>query len=287
VQKLNGKFLEAIDDYDICLNLRQSYLAPNDRAIGDVHYSLAQASEYAAADKEADDPAADALRAKSLGHFEACAAVFRAMIEEITAKGAGAAATNGKGKGKASSAEDAAAPAHPSLVLGGLSEKDAADLADFKGILDELNETIASVKDGSSRVDISSVLPTGDDAIGHSESSSEAAQGVTTIGFGNSSRSAESSGSTSSPYASVGVTTIGFGAPTAEAIGDSASAFASSSSSSSSSSSTQAVMQVKPKKTKRAEEAPLQVSFEEKPSSPIELPPEKKMPKQEFVGAPE
>ena len=57
-------------------------------------------------------------------------------------------------------------------------------------IVDELNETIASVKEGTNRVDMSSVLPTGAAA----EASSG---GTTTIGFG----------------APTSTTTIGFGAP--------------------------------------------------------------------------
>ena len=53
-------------------------MAPTARGVGDVHYSLAQACEYAASDLEAEDPARSAtLRAKSLAHYEGCAAVFQ------------------------------------------------------------------------------------------------------------------------------------------------------------------------------------------------------------------
>lgn len=116
MQKFNGKFGDAMEDYDACLSLRRSFLPPHDRAIGDVHYSLAQATEYAAADAECPEADAEALRARSLHHYGACRAVFQTMVDALKAKAVVApvaedrsATLPGKGKGKASASPVASA----------------------------------------------------------------------------------------------------------------------------------------------------------------------------------
>jgi hypothetical protein len=115
------------------------------------------------------------------------------MIDDIKCKASPVVEGSGKGKAQAS----------PLSVSGlaGLSEDELAQIAEFQGILDELNETVASAKDGSSKVDIASLLPTGEDAVACGNA------GITTIGFGASSLAVNSA-------SAAGVTTIGFGGST-------------------------------------------------------------------------
>ena len=47
LQKLNGKFADAVADFDKCLEIRTAIFPANDRRIADVHYSLAQVFEHA------------------------------------------------------------------------------------------------------------------------------------------------------------------------------------------------------------------------------------------------
>ena len=116
VQKLNGKFAAAVEDYDQCLRLRESFMAPPARPVADCHYSLAQACEPAR-------PRWSCLRRNRMScggsrcTTRACVAVFQAMIDKIKGEESGAggdddddeviacegavAAASGKGKGKA------------------------------------------------------------------------------------------------------------------------------------------------------------------------------------------
>ena len=214
VLKLNGKFGDAVEDFNQCLQLRMGFMSPNDRGIADVHYSLAQATEYAAAEADVTPEQAESFRARSLRHYQACRTVFCVMVADVKAKGttsepkgkgrAVAGAVPGSGPGAAvtlspSSGKNAAELAELAATLG-LRSEDAVELAELQDIVDELTETIASLEDGSSRFDMSTVLPTGDAA--HASSSQpeadEGTAGVTVIGFGQAAAPAPT-------------TTVGFG----------------------------------------------------------------------------
>jgi len=206
LQKLNGKFADAVADFDKCLEIRASIFPANDRRIADVHYSLAQACEYGAAEPELADQA-ESFRTKSLEHYKACAAVFSSLIKALEApKEEGAAGCDGKAGKEAS----------PTSVTTASKEKlppaadpcKTAELNELRDIYDELTETIAAAQEGQ-RVPHPADAPAGSD--------DGAKAGVTTIGFGAPS-------SASAAAASTGVTTIGFGAPSSSAAASSAGA---------------------------------------------------------------
>ena len=188
VQKLNGKFAAAVEDYDQCLRLRESFMAPPARPVADCHYSLAQACEYGTAEVELSEEKQNELRGKSLHHYRACVAVFQAMIDKIKGEESGAggdddddeviacegavAAASGKGKGKAKASTAApatpavdglvsgaavgaaagATEASPKSVLSTLSPEMQEEVNDYQEIVEELNETITALEAGGGGV---------------------------------------------------------------------------------------------------------------------------------------
>eukprot|EP00617_Octactis_speculum_P021901 CAMPEP_0185771132 /NCGR_PEP_ID=MMETSP1174-20130828/63307_1 /TAXON_ID=35687 /ORGANISM="Dictyocha speculum, Strain CCMP1381" /LENGTH=394 /DNA_ID=CAMNT_0028456885 /DNA_START=35 /DNA_END=1219 /DNA_ORIENTATION=- len=170
LQKLNGNFVDAARDYERCLELRNRIIPANDRRIADVHYSLAQVHEYCAAEPDHADRADD-LTQQSMTHYKSCLNIFAAILAERESS------PNGNGKGTAGVCDQEQ------------TASQLADIAEYRDILVELQETIDALEQGS-RLKVLEM-----------KQSVAGPQGVTTNGFG----------APATPGA--GVETIGFGRP--------------------------------------------------------------------------
>ena len=206
LQRLNGKNEEAVQDYEMCLKLRDAFMAPEDRGVADVHYQLAEACQFGAGELEeaikqdkadiSHAPRVDELRAKSLRHYKACAFVFEARLRMLKSSAVTetipdpllmAAATphdgtHEEGGGSASGVS----PTSVSTSLATHNEI-LSEVQDLQSILNELGETIDCFqKDLATRPSVA-------DSLANSA-------GITTIGFGPAAPAAEPSSSSNSSH---------------------------------------------------------------------------------------
>jgi tetratricopeptide (TPR) repeat protein len=222
LQRYNGRYLEAVQDYLQCLELRQPVLGPYDRKLASTHYNLGLV--YMLLVSETNNPEGDGAvgtaalsqeyRNKALTHYLAGGKAFAGQIaflcgvspEEITAD---AAPTEVKGKTTGMDEAELSATAM-SATLSAIRARVAKlsgpqdEIEEFKELLDEIQETmdeaestqkaVAEVKEIKAQAQAAAE---GDGEVVHVDGS------TTSIGFGTNPVAAAETGSPSFP--SVGV----------------------------------------------------------------------------------
>ncbi|EWM28664.1 nuclear autoantigenic sperm protein [Nannochloropsis gaditana] len=144
LQKANGNFTQAVDDYLRSLEIYAKVCDEDSRVIADLHYQLAMMYIYASVEEEH----AVTFKSKALEHYIQCARVFEILVEKAR-KAAATAGKVGDGEEDGSSfpkegrkeGEDAVKSPPPPP-----KSTPAEDLKEFEEILAELRETIEATR---------------------------------------------------------------------------------------------------------------------------------------------
>lgn len=165
LQRLNGRYTEAIHDYEACLQLRKLLLDAFDRKIADTEYNLGLSYMASSTELQKDDAGSDPVRRRvshehcqeGVRHFLECAKIFCGQIavlcDEKVDSVLGAYKNNDKAGLKTTGLEEDSMPSRneASQTLSGWrrsvqgltqSEPDDGTVANLKQLLQEIQETI-------------------------------------------------------------------------------------------------------------------------------------------------
>jgi len=216
LQRANGNYKAAIEDYERCLELRMVLTGLYNRKVADCHHSLGVAYQLLAAEKE-EESSVEENKVKSILHyFEsirtfaglvaiACGAKAETIVSPSVTAGARKKADDSFLTGDVSTLKDDLKSIRSKLDAVDVLEEENNLVDEYKEIMDEIQETIENSDDSikvlkdvnKNKEEYAKSLK--DDETPHdAQATSTAAAGTTTIGFGSAAASSTSN------------TTIGF-----------------------------------------------------------------------------